>query len=296
MHKIKDYYLNEVDAFNDTIYCMHDLLGESDIPFHQHQKGQFLYTEGGVIHVTTTDKTFFLPARHYMWIPPNQLHSIHPCSEHVTMRNLYFPVEENDVEFYAEIAIYPINDLLLQLILFTNRFQGHLYPDQVSAYRASLALKAILPEISLFQLPLALPYAKDKRLDTVINYINEHLQEILIFPDIAAQFGLSERSLSRLFQSDVGMSFIQYLTIQRMIRAIQYLLVDKLSVKEVATMVGYNSIPTFSNTFYKTLGTRPSAYIKIKGVFGSARVLAEKDILLSETDNYNKNNDNRFVL
>ncbi|MBC8985349.1 helix-turn-helix transcriptional regulator [Pedobacter sp. N36a] len=270
----KDYYLTEVDKLPHTIYCMHDLMGEQDISVHQHEKGQFLYTEGGVVHVSTEQKTYFLPARHYMWIPPGVIHSIHPSSAEVIMRNLYFPVEANEPPFYKQKGIYPVNDLLLQMIIFSNRWSGDIDETALSSYRFALALKAILPEVSLYKLPLALPYAKDKRLAAVIHYMGENLSEAIVFPALASKFGLSERSLSRLFQGDVGMSFIQYLSIQRMMLAVQLLLEDKMSVKEVASMVGYNSIPTFSTTFYKTLGVRPSEYVKMKGVLSLDTMLA----------------------
>ena len=82
-----------------------------------------------------------------------------------------------------------------------------------------------------------------------------------MFSKLAVQFGFSERSLYRLFQKDLGMSFIQYLTIRRILKAIELLLEKKLAVNEVALAVGYNSVPTFSNTFYKILRQRPSEYI-----------------------------------
>lgn len=281
MAVIKDYFLTEVDKKDNTIYCMHDAMGEQEIPFHQHLKGQFLYTEGGVVYVTTIDKTYFLPARHYMWIPSGVGHGIYPSSADVIMRNLYFPDEAGQSAFFNKTAIYPIMDLILQLVLFSHRYEGHIDKNNKTAYRLTLALKSALPELSHYQLPLALPYAKEKRLKDVIAYMQNNLQANIIFPVIAAEFGLSERSLSRLFQSDVGMSFIQYLTLQRMIRAIQYLLEDKTPVKEVATLVGYNSIPTFSNTFYKTLGVRPSEYIKMKDLISEKNILTEKNKSLS---------------
>ena len=58
----KEYYLTEVDKQPSSIYCMHDLMGEIDIAFHKHIKGQFLYTEGGVVHVMrfTTNRQRFM--------------------------------------------------------------------------------------------------------------------------------------------------------------------------------------------------------------------------------------------
>lgn len=264
----KDYYLTEVDKQPETIYCMHDLMGEKGISSHQHNKGQFLYTEGGVVHVITRVKTFFLPARHYMWIPPGVEHSIHPGSTEVIMRNLYFPIEQNEDPFYTQTAIYPVNDLLLQMIIYSNRWSGDITRDQSSSYRFAQALKAVLPDVSKYNLPLALPYPQDKRLGEIIWFMESNLQEVVALPQLASKFGLSERSLSRLFQSDVGMSFVQYYTIQRMMQALKLLLVNRLSVKEVASQVGYNSVPTFSTTFHKILGIRPSEYVKMKNVLG----------------------------
>lgn len=258
------YYLTEVDQYPDTIYCMHDRMGENDVDTHSHKKGQFLYTEGGIVHIVTTQKTYFLPARHYMWIPPAVSHSIHPGSPDVIMRNLYFPAESDDADFYSETGIYPVNDLLLQMVIYSNRWSGDIDENNKSSFLFAHALKAILPEISTYQLPLSLPYAKDKRLKEIINFMGQNLQETLLFPVLAKRFGFSERTLSRLFHTDLGMSFNQYLTIQRMIRAFQLLLEENMPVKEVAALVGYNSIPTFSTTFFKITGIRPSGYAKLK--------------------------------
>lgn len=244
-------------------------MGENDIFSHAHNKAQFLYTEGGIVHIVTPLKTYFLPARHYMWIAPHMIHSIHPGSPDVTMRNLYFPVEAHDLPFYFETAIYPVNDLLLQMVIFSNRWSGDLDIHDRSSYQFAKALKYILPEISIYRLPLALPYAKDKRLEKIVGYMRENIQETILLPALARKFGFSERSLSRLFHSDLGMSFIQYLTIQRMMLALQLLMQDNMSVKEVAGLVGYNSVPTFSTTFFKIIGTRPADYIKMRtGVLG----------------------------
>lgn len=258
--KIEKYYTKDVDTDKNSIYCHHDLMGELLIPTHKHEKAQLLYTEGGLVYVTTETKTYFLPARHFMWIPHNIKHSIHPSSENVMMRNLYFPVDKNEHSFYNNEGIYPVNDLLLQMMLFTNRWNGNLKKGSRNFFIAR-AIKAILPEICETNLPLALPTAKDKRLLKVIAYLDEHLDETIFFSRLAEKFGFSERSLYRLFQKDLGMSFIQFFTIRRMLKAIELLLEKRLPVNEVAVAVGYNSIPTFSNTFYKLLGQRPSDYL-----------------------------------
>jgi len=258
--KVDKYYINKVDVDSTSIYCHHDLLGELFVPTHKHNKAQLLYAEGDVVFVTTETKSYFLPARHFLWIPSGIEHSIQPKSEKVMIRNLYFPVEANEELFYQTEGIYPVNNLLLQMMLFTNRWNGDLKKGTPNFVIAS-AIKAILPQICLTNLPLELPQAKDERLGKILRYIENNLGETILFADVASQFGYSERSLYRLFQKDLAMSFIQYYTIRRILKAIELLLERKLSVKEIAEEVGYNSVPTFSNTFYKILRQRPSDYL-----------------------------------
>jgi len=254
------YYTTDVDIDTSSIYCHHDLMGELLIPTHSHEKDQFLYTEGGIVYVTTESRNYFLPARHFMWIPAGVKHSIHPSSEDVIMRNLYFPKEKADISFYKSEGIYPVNDILLQMILFTNRWNGDLRKGSRNNVIAK-AIKAILPEICHNILPLSLPYPKDDRLIKIIAYIDSHIEEYILFSELSTKFGFTERSLHRLFQKDMGMSFIQYFTVRRMLRAIELLLEQRLPINEVAQAVGYTSTPTFSNTFNKVLGQRPSDYL-----------------------------------
>ncbi|MBC9811287.1 helix-turn-helix transcriptional regulator [Crocinitomicaceae bacterium CZZ-1] len=257
---IDKYYITEVDVHADSIYCYHDVMGELLIPTHNHQKAQLIYTEGGIVHIHTSNHVYYIPPRHFMWIPAGVVHSIHTNTEKAIMRNLYFPVEKNDVLFYEQEGIYLANDLLLNLIMYTDRWRGDLH-QQDKNYSIALAVKSILPELCQSSVPLSLPSPKNERLKKIIFYMTEHLEEQISYKKMSHTFGFSERSLNRLFQKETGMSFIRYFTIQKMLRAIELLLAGKHTITEVAYEVGYSSAPTFSNTFYKLLGQRPSDYL-----------------------------------
>ena len=263
--KVDKYYIKKVDADKKSIYCHHDIMGELFVPWHKHDKAQMLYAEGDVVFVTTETKSYFLPARHFIWIPAGLEHSIEPKSEHVMMRNLYFPVEKDEDQFYKSEGIYPVNNLLLQMMMFTNQWNGDLKKGSPN-FTIAKAIKAILPQICTNNLPLELPQPKDKRLGKILRHVENNLGETILFSEVAHEFGFSERSLYRLFQKDLKMSFIQYYTIRRILKAIELLLERKLSVKEVAQEVGYNSVPTFSDTFFKILGQRPSDYLNGKEI------------------------------
>src|SRR5690606_4293453 len=316
------YYMTEVDTFEDSIYCHHALMGENFISEHSHTKGQFLYAERGIVFLKTSEKSYVLPARHYMWIPGGIKHSIYPSSPEVVMRNLYFPAFATDGDFFNEVSIYPVNDFLIEFIMFTNRWTGNIFPTEEPKFSIAKAFKLILPEVSQTELPLALPYPKDEKLKLIVNYLEQRIDQNISFKKLANEFELSERTLARLFQRELNMSFIQYYTILRMLTAlklivnqleqridqnirvkqlanefeiseralsrlfqrelnmsfIQYYTIlrmltalkllfdEKMSVNDVSMRVGYSSLPTFSNTFYKVIGVRPSEYIKNKNL------------------------------
>ena len=260
------YYLTEIDKYPNSIFCYHKEISEAYVIEHKHEKGQFLYCEGGIVYVKIGKETFYLPARHYMWIPPHAEHSIHPNTPDVIMRNLYFPISENDSSFYKRLGIYPANGLLLELLLFSNKWMGDITPDMKSDYIIAQSFKEILPHISKTSLKLTLPLPTDERLKKVVQFLEDNMDSSITMKKITAEFGFSERSLSRLFQKDLQMTFVQYFTILRMLRALKLLIDGTNSISEISLMVGYNSLPTFSNTFQKVIGVRPTDYSKKKDI------------------------------
>jgi hypothetical protein len=162
------YYLTEVDKIDSSIYCHHDLMGELFIEMHSHKKGQFIYTEGGIVYIKTGNKTHFLPARHYMWIPPDVEHAIYPSTPEVLMRNLYFPTEKTDALFYQKEGIYPVNELLWQLLCYTRKWDGDILETDAKRFPVVAAFKVLLAQISTGPLMLTLPRPKDPRLEKTL--------------------------------------------------------------------------------------------------------------------------------
>ena len=267
-HKLATrYYLTEIDKIPDSIFCYHTEINEPMVIEHEHDKGQFLYCEGGIVYVTVGKDTFYLPARHFIWIPPKFPHSIHPSSPEIIMRNLYFPINENDDKrFFSDIGIYPANNFLMEFILYSKQWVGDITSNDRSAYVIANAFKELLPKLNKDSLKLSLPLPSDERLRKVIEFLKDKMDSSITMKKISDEFGFSERSLSRLFQKNVKLTFVQYFTILRMLRALELLIEDKNSISEVANLVGYNSLPTFSNTFQKVIGVRPTDYAKKKDI------------------------------
>lgn len=93
-----------------------------------------------------------------------------------------------------------------------------------------------------------------------ITLIEDTIADPLTVPDIADRLGLSQRQLERLFHRSLGCSVVQFGTLVRLQHARVLLIATKLSVREIATATGFNSLSHFASAFRKCFDRRPSDY------------------------------------
>jgi transcriptional regulator GlxA family with amidase domain len=93
-----------------------------------------------------------------------------------------------------------------------------------------------------------------------ISLIEDTIADPLTVPKIADQIGLSQRQLERLFHRGLGCSVVQFGTLVRLQHARVLLIATKLSVREIATATGFNSLSHFASAFRKCFDRKPSDY------------------------------------
>ncbi|GAB3862396.1 helix-turn-helix transcriptional regulator [Hymenobacter terrigena] len=251
----------DIDARPESMFVQHQRT-EHNYPLHHHQKGQFLYVEEGLAYLHTLNRTYFLPPRHYVWIPPLLDHFIFVQSHSHLLHNICFAVADDLTHpFYSVLGIYPVTTLLYEMLLYTEPWAGHIEPADAERFQFLATLKSILPTISRHPLPISLPTTDDERLRPLLAYVAKNLGEPLELGALARQFGFSTRTLTRLFQQRMSLSFVQYLKLCRIIAAMELLLQTSKSISEIAYEVGYNSLSAFSNTFYQLVQRRPSDFL-----------------------------------
>ena len=110
-------------------------------------------------------------------------------------------------------------------------------------------------------------YANDK----ILGGTNEKLHEILVYiyhnydkkitvADITSQFFISRTTLAKMFQENVGDTFLSYLNKLRIKMAATILRDTSLSVNEVMYRVGFSDSVHFFRTFKKYTDYTPSEY------------------------------------
>ena len=93
-------------------------------------------------------------------------------------------------------------------------------------------------------------------------YILEHYCDDISLEQLSETFYTSTSSLSKAFKDFTGYTIWQYIILNRLLEAKEYLRDGDLSISEIAANVGYDNPNHFSRIFRKYEGMSPTAYRK----------------------------------
>ncbi|MBO0849377.1 MAG: helix-turn-helix transcriptional regulator [Pseudonocardia sp.] len=225
------------------------LAAGSGIDAHRHDENQIVYAARGVLSVTTDGGAWIAPATRAIWVPAGTVHE-HRAYGETDMHTIGLPRHENPLNLDAP-AVLAVGPLLRELIIDYTRD-----PDDDGAER--LRLRAVL----LDQLrhsprePIRLPTPRDPRLVSACALLAADPADTRSLAAIGAQVGASERTLSRLFADELGMTFPRWRTQLRLHRAL-ILLAEDTPVTAVAHRCGWASASAFIDVYRRTLGHTP---------------------------------------
>lgn len=241
----------------------HQQLGCFRSDWHQHSWGQLVYAEKGCIHIHAGDKKILLPGWYGAWIPADTYHEIWSDSTQLHMRALCFPVAPSNELLSHQLSVFPVSALLKEMIRHTEKWSQEIQDTaQVSTFLQ--AIQQVLPGELEKAIPVYLPSTAHAKLAPIVAYIQQHLSQQVSLHWLAREFGLSVRTLTRLFTQQLGTSFSSYCKIARVMKALELIEMGHHNVSQLASLVGYESLSTFSNNFLEICGHRPLQFIREK--------------------------------
>lgn len=101
-----------------------------------------------------------------------------------------------------------------------------------------------------------------RKVDQMIQYIEEHLDQKITLAKVAEAVALSEIHAGRIFKKETGQGVIEYVNTRKMHLAVEYMKNKKLKIKEIAERVGIEDQFYFHRVFKKTYGISPREYRK----------------------------------
>ncbi|WP_175442091.1 GlxA family transcriptional regulator [Pseudoalteromonas byunsanensis] len=127
-----------------------------------------------------------------------------------------------------------------------------------------LASWLAIPELTTSQQPFmqigAFELHQDERLLLLQNYIKNNLSGALTVDSLAKQLSVSERTLIRRFQKQIGLTPSHYVRLARLEKAKQLLRTTRMNANDVAWQVGYQDIGSFNRIFKEQYGKTLNEY------------------------------------
>ncbi len=105
-------------------------------------------------------------------------------------------------------------------------------------------------------------FNKDAMINRIKGYIQEHIFEDILLEDVGNAVFLSNTHLRRIFRTQIGEPFSQYVTRKKMEKAAELLHDPQYKVYQVGEMLGYKTARYFSKVFYNVMGYNPGQYRK----------------------------------
>lgn len=98
--------------------------------------------------------------------------------------------------------------------------------------------------------------------DPMLAYMSENLYTNLTMDDLSKHFLLGKTQLYKVFYEKYGKSPIKYYAELKIIEAKKLLREENYSVTQIADMLGYSSVHTFSRAFKNVEGFSPTDYLQ----------------------------------
>jgi transcriptional regulator GlxA family with amidase domain len=112
---------------------------------------------------------------------------------------------------------------------------------------------------SQFSVPLE-PVSTTRRVEELRHHVTRHITEPLTVGDLAAVAHVSERQLTRIFKTELGMTPAAYVESARVEVARNQLESTDATLDRVASSCGFGTTDTLIRAFRRTLNTTPTEY------------------------------------
>jgi AraC-like DNA-binding protein len=220
---------------------------------HAHPDGQLVYAAAGAFATRTEYGTWVAPANRVTWTPPGFEHA-HRFYGRTDVRILAVPAGECG-DLAGRPCVFAVSPLLREGILA-------LTGGRTKSAAADRRLRAVVLD-ELGEIPeqsFHLPEPRDDRLRAVTDLLHADPGRNATLAELGRAAGTSERTLSRLFHTDLGMSFRRWRTILRIHHAL-FRLTDGASVTDTAISCGWSNPSTFIEVFTAVVGRTPGRYL-----------------------------------
>ena len=158
----------------------------------------------------------------------------------------------------TEAVLYTgeIRDRLVQLLVDMERTSGSERIARIAFLMEAMSCLDEASEVSSFT-PAGSP---QQRMEKIRIYVSCNFARKILLEDIAAHIGMNRSAFCSFFRHQTGKTFITWLNEYRIEKACDMLSGSDMRVGEVATAVGFESLPHFTRIFRQIKGMPPTQW------------------------------------
>jgi len=227
---------------------------EVDSGWHFHDMHQLLYAFEGAIEVESARGRHLIPRQLAAWIPAGVTHRtrIH----RVRSGSVFFPSDM--IEGAGDrVRTVLVSTLMREMIREAMRWPFN-QPESTVGMTFFAAMAKLNAEWIERETDLFLPVSSDPRLKDVLAHTAD--QPEIALAAVCKRAGISERSLRRHLNADIGMSWEKYRRRSRLLRAISLLSDTDIPIGDVAARCGFESASAFAKAFKSAMDESPRDY------------------------------------
>lgn len=229
---------------------------QSIYPRHGHAWGEFIYAFNGVMEVKIGQTDYITPPPYGVWLPPHLQHSGLNRTE--VSHGTFYIHESLCTQLPQEPGILITNLLVTALLQHLQQYDG----EQTSDEHQRL-LVVLLDQLKHAQMIKSyLPHSDHAALQSILDYLHQHPNDQSSLAKLAQHFNMSERTLARYSQKELGMSLNEWRQRLKVMQAMSMLKSPK-TVENIAFDLGYANASAFISMFKRWMGTTPDQFRKM---------------------------------
>lgn len=218
--------------------------------WHEHQQAQLIYPKRGTMTIHTNAGTWVVPPLRACWLPPREPHCVE-TSNRLEMHSVYCE-DLTLAQLPQQAGIVEVSALMRELILAMHGAPAvdHMALVLADQIRLQRSQRLIVPTVRSWQL---------KR---IANALGTDPADQRTLRDWSEELGISTRTLARLFEKEIRVTFKEY-RLQVRLHAALARLSQGQAVSAIAYDLGFSSASNFIAMFRKATGTTPKRYLRI---------------------------------
>lgn len=222
---------------------------------HQHDDHQLVWSPSDTLTVDVDGRCWILPPTLALFVPAGVVHAT-SAPRRSMMAGIHLDPDHSPLDWLTPVVI-AMHPLLRDLVLWLEAGERDGSMTASTREHAETLAHDLFEPVSIATIHVPMP--TDGRANAVACAIIRRPGDDRSLERWASEVGSSVRTLSRLFSTETGMSFVQWRAHAR-VRSSITMLADGAPIKVVARSVGYSSPSAFIAVFGRVTGQTPGSY------------------------------------